>query len=120
MRKSGYHVDDAGDASNTEIGPVPTCLLEPVSLSHHVFNLANLVLCQETRESGEGLSRGPDRLSVEQQQVRCQTVDLSQRGSRDHCPMFYLASILINERVLAHEGSGSGALCQALFRIDSI
>jgi len=39
MRKSGYHVDDAGNASNTEIGHVPTCLLEPVSLAHHVCDL---------------------------------------------------------------------------------
>jgi hypothetical protein len=50
-----------GDASNTEIGHLPTCLLEPVSLSHHVFNLAESGLCQETWESGEGLSWGPGR-----------------------------------------------------------
>jgi hypothetical protein len=40
MRESGYDVDDAGNASNTEIGHVAYCLLEPLSLSHHVCDLA--------------------------------------------------------------------------------
>src|SRR6266851_2034800 len=67
MRKSGYEVDDAGDASNTEIGHVPTCLLEPVSLSHHGAILTN----PGASLGGTGIwgkdPRGvPNGLSVEQ------------------------------------------------------
>jgi hypothetical protein len=65
MRKSGYDVDDAGDASNTEIGHVPTCLLEPLSLSHHVCDLAESGgFLGGSGNLGNGLSRSPNGLSV--------------------------------------------------------
>jgi hypothetical protein len=61
MRKSGHDVDDAGDASNTEIGHVPTCLLEPVSLSHDVCDLAESGFLGRSGNLGKGLSQGPRR-----------------------------------------------------------
>ena len=65
MRKSGHDVDDAGDASNTEIGHVPTCLLEPLSLSHHVCDLAESGgFLGGSGNLGNGLSRSPNGLSV--------------------------------------------------------
>ena len=61
VRKSGYHVDDAGDASDTEIGHVPACLLEPVSLSHDVCDLAESGFLGRSGNLGKGLSQGvPD------------------------------------------------------------
>ena len=62
MRKSGYHVDDAGNASNTEIGHVPTCLLEPASLAHHVCDLDESGgFLGGSGNLGKGPSRGPKR-----------------------------------------------------------
>jgi hypothetical protein len=60
MRKSGYHVDDAGDASNTEIGHVPTCLLEPISLSHDVCDLAESGFLGRGGNLGRDSRRVPD------------------------------------------------------------
>jgi len=65
MRKSGYDVDDARDASHTEIGHVPTCLLEPLSLSRHVCDLGESGgFLGGTGNLGNGLSRSPNGLSV--------------------------------------------------------
>jgi len=54
MRKSGYGVDDAGDASNAEIGHVPTYLLERyIAITPRVRPCRIRGLLGRKRESGE-------------------------------------------------------------------
>jgi len=57
VRKSGYHVDDAGNASNTEIG---TCYLPSrtsIAITRRV-HLAESGLSRAKRNLAKGISRG--------------------------------------------------------------
>ena len=69
MRKSGQDVDDAGDASNTEIGHVPTCLLEPDIAITRCVRSCRIGLSRAKRESGGTLAGSQTDPRLEQ--CRC-------------------------------------------------
>ena len=60
----------------------------------------------------------PKGLSVEQQQLRCQTSLRSRARAATIAPMLTGAGIATNERDLADGERRSGILFQALFRVD--
>jgi hypothetical protein len=88
MRKSGYDVDDAGDASNTEIGHVAYLPSRTsVAITPRVRS-CRIGLSRAKRESGEGTLAGSQTgYRLEQQQLQCQTRFASPCESRDHGPV---------------------------------
>jgi hypothetical protein len=65
MRKSGYDVHDAGDASNTEIGHVAYLSSRTaIAITHHVCDLAESGASSGTAGIWGKDSRGPNGLSL--------------------------------------------------------
>jgi len=101
MRNSGHDVDDAGDASNSDIGLLPTCLLEPVSLSHHVRDPAESGLARRSGNLGKGLSRRSQTGDRLEQIATAMPNQTSVGTKRDRCPVPPGRRITPNERDLA-------------------
>jgi hypothetical protein len=89
MRKSGYDVDDAGDASNTEIGHVAYLPSRTsIAVNTACAILPNPGLPRAKRESGEwALAGSQTGYRLERQQLRCQTRLALPCESRDHRPL---------------------------------
>ena len=118
MRKSGYDVDDAGDASNTEIGHVPTCLLEPLSLSHRLCDLAESGgFLGGSGNLGNGLSRSPNGLSVRTAATAMPNQSCVTGREPRPLPCANWPPDCLNERNLP-TARRSGILGQALFQVD--
>ena len=88
MRNSGYDVDDAGDASNTEIGHVAYLPSRTSIAITRGVRSCRIGLSRAKRESGEGTLAGSQTdPRLEQQQVQCQTRLALPGESRDHRPL---------------------------------
>jgi hypothetical protein len=89
MGKSGYDVDDAGHASNTEIGHVAYLPSRTsIAIAPRVRSCRIWGLSRGKRESGERTLAGSSTgYRLEQEQLRCQTRLASPCESRDHCPV---------------------------------
>jgi hypothetical protein len=119
MRESRHDVDDAGDASNTEIGHVAYLPSRTSIAITPCVRSCQIGLSRAKRESGEGTLAG-SQTDPRLEQCRCNAKpDLRYRARAATIAFCQpAAGIATNESDLAHGKRRSGILCQALFRVD--